>query len=136
MIMRSLQPEFARHLMGFPYTDFRSLVHALYGIKEGITRGLWAESSPSDFKGKRPLGGERSEDVSVISLVGLRPPRHYHTVGQTFGFYYPSSPHVQYRPLTSPKSMTPTYLHPTSQFVFVAHVTERLPTPYTQPRAP
>ena len=26
MIMRNLQPRFARHLMGFPQTDFRSLV--------------------------------------------------------------------------------------------------------------
>ena len=41
MIMRSLQPRFARHLMGFPQTDFGSLVQALYGIEEGISRGLW-----------------------------------------------------------------------------------------------
>ena len=40
MIMRSLQPRFARHLMGFPQTDFGSLVQALYGIEEGISRGL------------------------------------------------------------------------------------------------
>ena len=26
MILKSLQPRFARHLMGFPYTDFGSLV--------------------------------------------------------------------------------------------------------------
>ena len=83
MIMRSLQPEFARHLMGFPYTDFGSLVHALYGTEEGIARGLCPESSPTDFKRKKPLGRKRSRDISAISLVGLRPPRHYHTVGQT-----------------------------------------------------
>ncbi|RVX14855.1 hypothetical protein CK203_012089 [Vitis vinifera] len=41
MIMRSLQPRFARHLMGFPHTDFGSLEQALYGIEEGIARGLW-----------------------------------------------------------------------------------------------
>ena len=40
MIMRSLQPRFATHLMGFPQTDFGSLVQALYGIEEGISRGL------------------------------------------------------------------------------------------------
>ena len=34
MIMRSLQPRFARHLMGFPHMDFGSLVQALYGIEE------------------------------------------------------------------------------------------------------
>ncbi|KAL6316726.1 hypothetical protein AAG906_019657 [Vitis piasezkii] len=39
MIMKSLQPRFARHLMGFPHVDFGSLVRALYGIEEGIARG-------------------------------------------------------------------------------------------------
>ena len=48
MIMRSLQPRFALHLMGFPHIDFGSLVHALYDIEEGIARGLWFEPSPSD----------------------------------------------------------------------------------------
>ncbi|RVW83100.1 hypothetical protein CK203_040751 [Vitis vinifera] len=66
MIMRSLQPRFARHLMGFPHTDFGSL-------------------------GKRPSGGQRSGDVGAISSAGMRPPRHYQTVGQTW-FYYPPSP--------------------------------------------
>nr|CAN67851.1 hypothetical protein VITISV_020214 [Vitis vinifera] len=32
MILRSLQPRFDRHLMGFPHTDFGSLVQALYGM--------------------------------------------------------------------------------------------------------
>ena len=45
--------------MGFPQTDFGSLVQALYGIEEGIARGLWADSSPQDSKGKNlpPTGG-------------------------------------------------------------------------------
>ena len=54
MIMRSLQSRFARNLMGFPHMDFGSLVHALYGIEEGIARGLWPDSSPSNSKGKKP----------------------------------------------------------------------------------
>ena len=37
--------------------DFRSLVQALYGIEKGIARGLWPESSYTDSKGKKPLGG-------------------------------------------------------------------------------
>ena len=98
MIMKSLQPRFARHLMGFPHTDFGSLVQALYGIDEGITRGLWSKSSPFDLKGKKPLGRQRLRDVGAISLASLRPPRRYKTVGQTFGLYYPPSPRVQYRP--------------------------------------
>ncbi|RVW66336.1 Transposon Ty3-I Gag-Pol polyprotein [Vitis vinifera] len=94
MIMRSLQPRFARHLMGFPHTDFGSLVQALYGIEEGIARGLWSESSPTDSKGKRPSGGQRSGDVGAISSAGMRPSRRYQTVGQTPGYYYPPSPHA------------------------------------------
>ena len=53
MIMRSLQSRFARHLMGFPQLDFGLVVQALYGIEKGITRGLWADSSSSDSKGKK-----------------------------------------------------------------------------------
>ncbi|RVW71054.1 hypothetical protein CK203_057854 [Vitis vinifera] len=136
MIMRSLQPRFARHLMGFPHTDFGSLVQALYGIEEGITRGLWPESSPTDSKRKKPSGGQRSGDVGAISSAGMRPPKHYQTVGQTSGFYYPPSPHVQYRSPAPSRPMTPTYLHPVSQPVFAAHVTERPSIPYTRPQAP
>ena len=81
MIMKSLQPRFARHLMGFPRTDFGSLVQALYGIEEVIARGLWSESSPIDSKGKKPLEGQRPRDVGTINSVGLRPPIRYQTVG-------------------------------------------------------
>ena len=56
VILRSLQPRFARHLMGFPHMDFGSLVQTLYGIEEGTARGLWLESSPLDSKGKKPSG--------------------------------------------------------------------------------
>ena len=136
MIMRSLQPRFARPLMGFPHTDFGSLVQALYGIEEGIARGLWYESSPTDSKGKRPSGGQRSGDVGAISSAGMRPSRRYQTVGQTPGYYYPPSLHVQYRPPVPSRPMTPTYLHPVSQPVFAAHVAERPLAPYTRPRAP
>ena len=75
MIMRSLQPCFARHLMGFSQTDFGSLVQALYGIEEGITRGLWAYSSPSDSKGKKSRSGSNPSDVSIVGMMGHRPPR-------------------------------------------------------------
>ncbi|KAL6349801.1 hypothetical protein AAG906_001688 [Vitis piasezkii] len=70
--MRSLQPRFARHLMGFPQTDFGSLVQALYGIEEGISRGLWADSFPSDFKGKKPGAGPKSLDIGTI-VAPFRP---------------------------------------------------------------
>lgn len=41
MIVSSLQPRFSRHWIGLPQIDFRSLVQALYGIEEGISRGLY-----------------------------------------------------------------------------------------------
>ena len=69
MIMHSLQPCFARHLMGFPHTDFGSLVQTLYGIEEGISRGLWAYSSPLDYKGKKPRLGPRPSDVGAIGMT-------------------------------------------------------------------
>ena len=72
MIMHSLQPCFARHLMGFPQTDFGSLLQALYGIEEGISRGLWADSSHSDSKGKKPGSGPRPSDVGTIGMTGHR----------------------------------------------------------------
>ena len=74
--MHSLQPLFARHLMGFPHTDFGSLVQALYGIKEGISRGLWADSSPSDSKGKKPGSGPKPLDVGAIGMTRHWSPRH------------------------------------------------------------
>ncbi|RVW31076.1 hypothetical protein CK203_093174 [Vitis vinifera] len=101
--------------------------------QEGIARGLWPESSSTDSKRKKPSGGHRSGDVGVISSIGMRSLRHYWPVGQTSGFYYPPSPHVQYSPLAPSRPMTPTYLHPVSQPVFVTHVTERPPAPYTRP---
>ena len=76
MIMRSLQPRFARHLMGFPHTNFGSLVQALYGIEEAISRGLWANSSPSESKGKKLGSGPRTSDVGAIGMIRHRSPRH------------------------------------------------------------
>ncbi|RVW67075.1 hypothetical protein CK203_063743 [Vitis vinifera] len=99
MILRSLQPRFSRHLMGFPHTDFGSLV-------------------------KKPLGGQRPGDVSTISSVGSRSPRRYQTFEQTSRAYYPQR-YAQYRP---PRPMIPTYLHQTPEPVFAAQVSERPPT--------
>ncbi|KAL6311813.1 hypothetical protein AAG906_033339 [Vitis piasezkii] len=55
MVLRSLQPRIARHVVGVPFTDFGSLVLALYDVEDGISRGLWTDSSPSDVKGRSPL---------------------------------------------------------------------------------
>ena len=75
MIMHSLQPHFTRHLMSFPQTDFGSLVQALYGIEQGIARGLWADSSPSNSKGKNPGLGSKPSDVGTIGTIRHRSSR-------------------------------------------------------------
>ncbi|KAL6346575.1 hypothetical protein AAG906_000193 [Vitis piasezkii] len=69
MVLRSLQPRIARHVVGVLFVDFGSLVLALYDVEDGILRVLWTDSSPSDVKGKKPLGGQR---------IGIeRPPVSY-----------------------------------------------------------
>ena len=40
MILRSLQPKIARHVVGVPFTDFGSLVSALCDVDDGISRKL------------------------------------------------------------------------------------------------
>ena len=82
MIMHSLQPRYARHLMGFLQTDFGSLVQALYGIEEGISRGLWADSSPSNLKEKKPGSRPKPSDVGTIGMMGHRSPRRPQTERQ------------------------------------------------------
>ncbi|RVW29023.1 hypothetical protein CK203_088881 [Vitis vinifera] len=69
MVLRSLQPRIARHVVGVPFADFGSLVMVLYDVEDGISRGLWADSSPSDVKRKKPFGIER-------------PPISYTAIGQ------------------------------------------------------
>ncbi|KAL6348381.1 hypothetical protein AAG906_005686 [Vitis piasezkii] len=59
MVLRSLQPRIARHVVGVPFTDFGSLVLALYEVEEGISRDLWTDSPSSDVKGKKPSGEQR-----------------------------------------------------------------------------
>ncbi|RVW68880.1 hypothetical protein CK203_062936 [Vitis vinifera] len=52
MVLRSLQPRIARHVVGVPFTDFGYLVLALYDVEDGISKDLWTYSSPTDVKGK------------------------------------------------------------------------------------
>ena len=44
-------------MVGVSFIDFGSLVLALYDVKDGILRGLWIDSSPTDAEGKKPSGG-------------------------------------------------------------------------------
>ncbi|XP_034674419.1 uncharacterized protein LOC117905643 [Vitis riparia] len=127
MIMRSLQPRFARHLMGFPQTDFDSLVQALYGIEEGISRGLWADSSPSDSKGKKSGSGPRPSDVGTIGMTGHRSSRRPPFQSQFFGTPYQMIQHDQYRPVAPIRPVGPTYLHPPPQPVYATQAPQRPP---------
>ena len=43
--------------------------------EEGISRGLWADSSPSDSKGKKLGPGPRLSDIGVTGTTGHKSPR-------------------------------------------------------------
>ena len=137
MIMRSLQPRFARHLMGFPQTDFGSLVQALYGIEEGISRGLWVDSFPSDSKGKKPGSGPRPSDVGAIGMTGHRSPRHPPFQRQFSDTPYRMTQRDQYRPASPFRPVGPTYLHSPPQPVYATQAPQRPHVKYhEQYRAP
>ena len=75
MIMRSLQPSYARHLMGVPIMDYRALIEALYGIEDGMAHSLWLDSSFFNSKGKKPFGSYRPGEVGTISSFRQGAPR-------------------------------------------------------------
>ena len=110
MIMRSLHPSNARHLMGVPIMDYKALIKALYGIEDGMVRGLWSDSSSSDSKGKKP---SRPGEVEAISSFRHGAPRpQYASIRSHWNSYAQSS--IQYRPSIPPQPL-------------------RLPAPYTPP---
>ena len=100
MIMRSLQPSYARHLMGLPIMDYRALIEALYGIEDGMARGLWLDFSSSDSKGKKPSESYRPGEVEAISSFRHGAPRpqyasiwpHKTSYAQILVQYRPSIP--------------------------------------------
>ncbi|KAL6314910.1 hypothetical protein AAG906_029129 [Vitis piasezkii] len=131
-----------------------------------IIEGLY--SSELDFMDicatRNPLGCRGSACVEVMTTLhgsapslrrcaegcvpseGLRPPRHYQTVGQTSGFYYSQSPRVQYRPRAPHQSYDQAYIPPTlalphvsysatGQPCYATQFTARPTTSYPRPRA-
>ncbi|RVW25081.1 hypothetical protein CK203_116139 [Vitis vinifera] len=78
MVLRNLQPRFARRLVGIPFQDLRSLVQAAFSVEEAIARGLWTDTTPSpDSKGKKLIGPfGRSGEVGAISYQHRRPAHH------------------------------------------------------------
>ena len=67
MILRILQPRIARYVVEVPFTDFGSLVLALYDVEDGISRGLWSDSSAIDAKRKKLVGGHISDMGTITS---------------------------------------------------------------------
>ena len=96
MVLRSLQSRIVKHVVGVPFIDFDSLVLALYDVEDGISRGLWTNSSPSDVKGKKPFWRQRSIDVSAIGSTSQRSLRHHQPVPQLPETHPSYAPH-QYR---------------------------------------
>ncbi|RVW36774.1 hypothetical protein CK203_117747 [Vitis vinifera] len=47
MVLWNLQPRFARRLVGVPFQDLKSLVHAAFSVEEAMARGLWTDTTPS-----------------------------------------------------------------------------------------
>ena len=78
MVLRNLQPRFARSLVGIPFQDLRSLVQAAFSVEEAIARGLWTDTTPSpDSKGKKLIGPlTRSGEAGAISYQHRRPAHH------------------------------------------------------------
>ncbi|RVW63290.1 hypothetical protein CK203_058764 [Vitis vinifera] len=85
---------------------------ALYGIEEGISRGLWAGSSPSDSKKKKPWSGPRPSDVGTIGMMGHRSSRRPQTQRQLSDTFYKMIQHDQYKPAIPIRPAGPAYLHP------------------------
>ncbi|RVW18920.1 hypothetical protein CK203_102504 [Vitis vinifera] len=133
MVLRSLQPRIARHVVGVPFTD----------------------SSPSDVKGKKPFVGPRPTEVGAISSSSQRPLRRHQPILQF------SEPHSSYashqyrlrapRPTFDQTYQTQTLVLPsyatqgierpavsytaTGQPCYAAQFTARPAAPYPRPRA-
>ena len=120
----------ARHVVGVPFTNFGSLVMALYDVEDGISRRLWTNSSPSDVKGKKPFVGPRSADVSAIGSSSQRPLRRDQPIPQ---FFEPHSSYAshQYKPRASRPAYDQTYTPQTLALPYYASQgIERPPVSY------
>ena len=123
--------------MGFPQTNFGSLVQALCGIEEGISKGLWIDSSSSDSKGKKSGSGPRPSDVGDIGMIRHRSPRHPPFQRKFLDTPYQMIQWDQYRTATPFRPAGPTYLHSPPQPIYATQVPQRPNVQYHQQyRAP
>ncbi|RVW24535.1 hypothetical protein CK203_090898 [Vitis vinifera] len=123
MVLRSLQPRIARHVVGVPFADFGSLVLALYDVEDGISRGLWTDSSPSDIKGKKPFLFEPHSSYAPHQYRPRAPRPTYDQpyVPQTLALPYYASQGIERPPVSYTATGQPCY---------AAQFTARPTTPY------
>lgn len=55
-------------MINIPFVDFRSLVQALFSVKEGISKSLWLDSTFSSSDTKRKKVVETSEGLAPLVL--------------------------------------------------------------------
>ena len=132
MIMRSLQPSYARHLMRVTIMDYRALIEALYDIKDGMPRGLWSDSSFSDSKGKKPSGSYRLGEIGAIGSFRQGAPRPQYASIQQHGTSYAQSS-VQYRPFIPPQPLRLPVPYTPPHLIYAAPVVERKPIAHLRP---
>ncbi|KAJ9683815.1 hypothetical protein PVL29_016354 [Vitis rotundifolia] len=132
MVLRNLQPRFARRLVGVSFQDLKSLVHAAFSVEEAIARGLWTDTTPSpDSKGKKSIGPfTRSGEVGAISYQHQRPAHHSPYRPLTVRAHF-SHPQYQYQPV----HVQEPYIAQTSMQPRPPHlrtITHPPPRPYAQ----
>ena len=142
-------------MVGVPFANFGSLVLALYDVEDGISRGLWADSSPSDIKGKKPFVRPRPTDVSAIGSSNQRPLRRHQSIPQfpephssyASHQYKPRAPRLAYDQTYTPQTLALPYYASqgierpsvsytaTGQPCYAAQFTARPAAPYPRLRA-
>ena len=118
-----------------PIMDYRALIEALYGIKDGMARGLWSDSSSSDSKGKKSSGSYKPREVGAISSFRHGAPRPQYASIQPHRTSYTRSS-VQYIPSIPPQPLRLPAPYTLPHPVYAAQVVERPPTTHLKPRAP
>ncbi|RVX14745.1 hypothetical protein CK203_011900 [Vitis vinifera] len=79
MVLRSLQPRIARHVVGAPFTDFGSLVMALYDVEDGISRGQPCYAAQFTARPAAPYPRPRAQQTSAP--FALRTQRQFSQIG-------------------------------------------------------
>ncbi|RVW35097.1 E3 ubiquitin-protein ligase UPL1 [Vitis vinifera] len=108
-------PDIERYTrIGCPSIHLQLYSAALYGIENGIAKGLWVDSSLSDSKGKKPWSGSRPLDVDTSGMMSHRSPRRPQALRKFLDTPYLTIQHDQYRLVVLTRPPGPAYLHPPS----------------------